>query len=107
VLASIKWSRLSHAVIAGQKRVGNDDSPRIVEETGKYIRDFERLAMIYEDEWQLVAEPFRKGTELTESYSESSVWFWKVANRGESGDRVGGHRIVSGDVSRSTAAIRF
>jgi hypothetical protein len=39
------------AVIAGQKRVGNDDSPRIIQETGKYNRDFERLAMIYDDEW--------------------------------------------------------
>ena len=33
------------AVIAGHKRVGNDDSPRILGETRKYIRDFERLAM--------------------------------------------------------------
>jgi glyoxylase-like metal-dependent hydrolase (beta-lactamase superfamily II) len=33
------------AVIAGHKRVGNDDSPRIIEETRKYIRDFERLLM--------------------------------------------------------------
>jgi glyoxylase-like metal-dependent hydrolase (beta-lactamase superfamily II) len=32
------------AVIAGHKRVGNDDSPRIIEETRKYIREFERLA---------------------------------------------------------------
>jgi glyoxylase-like metal-dependent hydrolase (beta-lactamase superfamily II) len=32
------------AVIAGHKRVGNDDSPRILGETRKYIRDFERLA---------------------------------------------------------------
>jgi glyoxylase-like metal-dependent hydrolase (beta-lactamase superfamily II) len=32
------------AVIAGHKRVGNDDSPRIIGETQKYIRDFERLA---------------------------------------------------------------
>jgi glyoxylase-like metal-dependent hydrolase (beta-lactamase superfamily II) len=32
------------AVIAGHKRVGNDDSPRIIGETRKYIRDFERLA---------------------------------------------------------------
>jgi glyoxylase-like metal-dependent hydrolase (beta-lactamase superfamily II) len=34
-----------HAVIAGHKRVGNEDSPRIIGETRKYIRDFERLAM--------------------------------------------------------------
>ena len=33
------------AVIAGHKRVGNDDSPRILGETRQYIRDFERLAM--------------------------------------------------------------
>src|SRR6266550_6404445 len=33
------------AVIAGHKRVGNDDSPRIIGETRKYVRDFERLVM--------------------------------------------------------------
>jgi glyoxylase-like metal-dependent hydrolase (beta-lactamase superfamily II) len=33
------------AVIAGHKRTGNDDSPKILGETRKYIRDFERLAM--------------------------------------------------------------
>jgi hypothetical protein len=33
------------AVIAGHKRVRNDDSPGILGETRKYIRDFERLAM--------------------------------------------------------------
>jgi len=33
------------AVVAGHKRVGNDDSPRIIDETRKYIRDFERLVM--------------------------------------------------------------
>ena len=33
------------AVFAGHKRVGNDDSPRIIGETRKCIRDFERLAM--------------------------------------------------------------
>jgi len=33
------------AVIAGHKRVGNADSPKILGETGRYIRDFERLAM--------------------------------------------------------------
>jgi len=33
------------AVIAGHKRVGNDDSPRILGETRRYILDFERLAM--------------------------------------------------------------
>jgi glyoxylase-like metal-dependent hydrolase (beta-lactamase superfamily II) len=32
------------AVIAGHKCVENDDSPRIIEETRQYIRDFERLA---------------------------------------------------------------
>jgi len=33
------------AVIAGHKRVGNDDSPGILRETRQYIRDFERLAI--------------------------------------------------------------
>ena len=33
------------AVIAGHKRVGNVDSPKILGETRKYIRDFERLVM--------------------------------------------------------------
>ncbi len=32
------------AVIAGHKRVGNDDRPGILGETRQYIRDFERLA---------------------------------------------------------------
>jgi glyoxylase-like metal-dependent hydrolase (beta-lactamase superfamily II) len=31
------------AVIAGHKRPGNEDSPRILEETRQYIRDFDRL----------------------------------------------------------------
>jgi hypothetical protein len=33
------------AVIAGHKRAGNDDSPRIIGETRKYISDFERLVV--------------------------------------------------------------
>lgn len=32
-----------HAVIASHKRAGSDDNPRIIEETRKYIRDFDRL----------------------------------------------------------------
>ncbi len=32
------------AVIAGHKRPGNDDSPRIIEETRQYIRDFDCVA---------------------------------------------------------------
>ena len=32
-------------VIAGHKRIGNVDSPAILGETRRYIRDFERLAM--------------------------------------------------------------
>jgi hypothetical protein len=32
------------AVIAGHKRPGNDDSPKIIEETRPYIRDFDRVA---------------------------------------------------------------
>ena len=32
------------AVIAAHKRPGNDDNPRIIEETRQYIRDFDRMA---------------------------------------------------------------
>jgi len=32
------------AVVATHKRPENDDSPRIIEETRRYIRDFDRLA---------------------------------------------------------------
>ena len=32
------------AVIAGHKRPGNEDSPRIIEETRQYIRDFDGIA---------------------------------------------------------------
>jgi hypothetical protein len=32
------------AVIAGHKRPGTDDDPRIIEQTRQYIRDFDRLA---------------------------------------------------------------
>jgi glyoxylase-like metal-dependent hydrolase (beta-lactamase superfamily II) len=32
------------AVVASHKRPENDDSPRIIDETRKYIRDFDRLA---------------------------------------------------------------
>jgi glyoxylase-like metal-dependent hydrolase (beta-lactamase superfamily II) len=35
-----------HAVIASHKRPGNDDNPQIVEETRRYIRDFDRLVAI-------------------------------------------------------------
>jgi hypothetical protein len=31
-------------VIVGHKRPGNDDSPKIIEETRQYIRDFDRVA---------------------------------------------------------------
>ena len=34
------------AVIAGHKRAENDDSPRIIEETRRYIRDFDRIAKL-------------------------------------------------------------
>jgi glyoxylase-like metal-dependent hydrolase (beta-lactamase superfamily II) len=32
------------AVVASHKRPGNDDNPKIIEETRQYIRDFDRLA---------------------------------------------------------------
>jgi glyoxylase-like metal-dependent hydrolase (beta-lactamase superfamily II) len=33
-----------HAVIAGHKRPTNEDSPRIIEQTRQYIRDFDKIA---------------------------------------------------------------
>ena len=35
-----------HAVIAGHKRPANEDSPRIIEQTRQYIRDFDKIAEI-------------------------------------------------------------
>jgi len=40
-----KESLNPRAVVVGHKSVGNDDSPRIIEEARQYIRDFERLTM--------------------------------------------------------------
>jgi glyoxylase-like metal-dependent hydrolase (beta-lactamase superfamily II) len=37
------------AVIAGHKRAENDDSPRIIEETRRYIRDFRRRGRDHDD----------------------------------------------------------
>jgi glyoxylase-like metal-dependent hydrolase (beta-lactamase superfamily II) len=66
------------AVIAGHKRPGNDDSPRIIEETRQYIRDFDRVAEttttaqeIYDKMLELYPDPaclprpaFRRGEGL-------------------------------------------
>jgi hypothetical protein len=42
---SIKVESLKpRAVIAGDKRPGNEDHPRIIEETRQYTRDFDRIA---------------------------------------------------------------
>ena len=47
------------AVVAGHKRYGNDDNPRIIEETRQYIRDFDRLdqetSTAEELYWQMLA----------------------------------------------------
>src|ERR1700691_6221185 len=47
------------AVVAGHKRYGNDDSPRIIGETREYISDFDRLdkepATAEELYWQMLA----------------------------------------------------
>ena len=32
------------AIIAGHKRPGRDDDPRIIEETRRYIRNFDKIA---------------------------------------------------------------
>jgi hypothetical protein len=41
-LAAIEALR-PRTVVAGHKRAGNDDSPKTIEETRQYIRDFERV----------------------------------------------------------------
>ena len=47
------------AVVAGHKRYGNDDNPRILEQTRQYIRDFDRLdketTTAEELYWQMLA----------------------------------------------------
>jgi glyoxylase-like metal-dependent hydrolase (beta-lactamase superfamily II) len=47
------------AVVAGHKRYGKDDSPRILDQTRQYIRDFDRLdgetATAEELYWQMLA----------------------------------------------------
>ena len=45
IAALVKIESLNpRAVIAAHKRPGNDDNPRIIEETRQYIRDFDRIA---------------------------------------------------------------
>jgi glyoxylase-like metal-dependent hydrolase (beta-lactamase superfamily II) len=44
------------AVIAGHKRPGRDDAPRIIEETRQYIRDFDRIAAAIGSAEQLYRE---------------------------------------------------
>ena len=47
------------AVVAGHKRYGHDDDPRIIDETRQYVRDFDRLdretATAEELYWQILA----------------------------------------------------
>jgi glyoxylase-like metal-dependent hydrolase (beta-lactamase superfamily II) len=43
-------------VIAGHKRPGSDDSPRILEETRQYIRDFDRLVEVAKSARELYDE---------------------------------------------------
>ena len=52
------------AVVASHKRPENDDNPRIIEETRKYIRDFDRLAAtttsaqeLYEQDAETLSKP--------------------------------------------------
>ena len=43
-LHSTRESLNPRAVIAGHKRPGRDDDPRIIEETRQYIRNFDKIA---------------------------------------------------------------
>jgi glyoxylase-like metal-dependent hydrolase (beta-lactamase superfamily II) len=68
------------AVIAGHKRPGNDDSPRIIEETRQYIRDFDRLA----DTTTTARELYDKMLELYPDrlYPELALWLSARAVKG-------------------------
>lgn len=59
---------MPRAVIAGHKRVGNEDSPQIIGQSRKYIRDFERLAMqtttareLYDEMLKLYPDSINRG----------------------------------------------
>jgi glyoxylase-like metal-dependent hydrolase (beta-lactamase superfamily II) len=67
------------AVIAGHKKAERDDSPRIIEETRQYIRDFERLA-----------EATTTARELYDKMSEL------YPNRANPGSLWGSARVVKG-----------
>jgi len=49
----LRPARQPTAVVAGHKRPGMADDPRIIEETAQYIRDFDRLAEKATDARQL------------------------------------------------------
>ena len=48
------------AVIAGHKRRGSEDSPRIIEETRQYVRDFDRLAEMTKTARELYDQMLRR-----------------------------------------------
>ena len=47
--AYLIFTRDKTLVIAGHKRPGNDDSPKIIEEARQYIRDFDRARALRQD----------------------------------------------------------
>jgi hypothetical protein len=61
-------------VIAGHKKSEKDDSPGIIEETRRYIRDFERLAEMT----TTARELYGKMLELyPDRANPGSLWGWR------------------------------
>jgi glyoxylase-like metal-dependent hydrolase (beta-lactamase superfamily II) len=63
------------AVIAGHKRPGNDDNPKIIEETRQYIRDFDRIAEMTSTAQEL----YDKMLELYPNRVNSGLALWSSA----------------------------
>jgi hypothetical protein len=63
-------------VVAGHKRPGSDDSPRIIEETRQYIRDFDRLVETTETARAQACTPrkSRAGSRTREGQRSSTLW---------------------------------
>ena len=63
------------AVIAGHKRPGNDDSPKIIEATRQYIRDFDRVA----ETTTTARELYDKMLELYPDRANPGLALWRSA----------------------------
>ena len=66
------------AVIAGHKRPGRDDDPRIIDETRQYIRNFDRLA----ESMETARELYEQMLKLYPDWLDPHV-LWLGAAKGE------------------------